>query len=550
MSPRRKQGSRYLVASIVLSFLFIIPKGALSALGSNEINQLLLCYKSHLKTLNGRSKYELAFHGLPENQVYKMFIDKNRLIAPDEDEENVPPHLLFDVKEPGYFKAMTDAFDFMSTQIGSKNDLDLIIQLHDYAVNHVKSKDETMKKGLESDWQYPAPPNSENSKGFEELAVTQVLLIKELIVKNLRPEFPNACSPDAFAISLLNPFYLAEYQEHNKKIVSNSTGIIKKTQKSIRPYLDHYQSQILKTKTLYGKLMAMSELLRTLEVYHIFPDGNQRTYAFLMLNKLLIENNIPPAILDEPDMFDGHYSVQELSERLLSGIKNYLNETEIAQKAFIKSSCERFKLEQNEPHYLNKSGQDYYPYFKVAEKEEKIEDRLKLALRSQVEKYIKKGKLKETLNNPDKNYGLNFLSQAILYHDRELIKKIIDNDISPLSDSDYGTPLTVALHVGDKELIRELLRANKERDVGLERLRTAIAVIIQKPELNEFLGSLLDLLKKGELSHHKEITQGYFADAVAQSNSEAIQLLLDFGAKPDKSQVRPVKLLLKEAQSH
>lgn len=64
------------------------------------------------------------------------------------------------------------------------------------------------------------------------------------------------------------------------------------------------------------------------EIFHIFPDGNQRTVAFLLLNKLLIDNNFPAAYLDWPYAFDGYLSSKELVMEIKYGMINFLRSIE------------------------------------------------------------------------------------------------------------------------------------------------------------------------------------------------------------------------------
>jgi prophage maintenance system killer protein len=65
-------------------------------------------------------------------------------------------------------------------------------------------------------------------------------------------------------------------------------------------------------------LDAIVRCCQDLDQVHLFVDGNIRTIAFLVMNKLLLENGLQPAILDEPNIFDCK-SVAELKAAVREG---------------------------------------------------------------------------------------------------------------------------------------------------------------------------------------------------------------------------------------
>src|SRR4051794_23415945 len=89
----------------------VFSQQAHSTLTKSEIERLLVCYKDLMKsTTTGKEKYKIAMNGLSDDKLFKLFIDSKRLESPSSDEQKVPPHLMFDVKEPGYYQSMTNAF--------------------------------------------------------------------------------------------------------------------------------------------------------------------------------------------------------------------------------------------------------------------------------------------------------------------------------------------------------------------------------------------------------------------------------------------------------
>jgi hypothetical protein len=66
-------------------------------------------------------------------------------------------------------------------------------------------------------------------------------------------------------------------------------------------------------------LAAVVRLCRTLELLHLFPDGNGRTIYGLLLQKLLIERGRGPIVLETPCTFDGYYSTPEMAAIVARG---------------------------------------------------------------------------------------------------------------------------------------------------------------------------------------------------------------------------------------
>lgn len=72
------------------------------------------------------------------------------------------------------------------------------------------------------------------------------------------------------------------------------------------------------------KLLAIVRFIRKISITHPFADCNQRLFVFLILNKLLLENNFLPTIVEQPLMFDGYLSASELVIEVKKGFDNFL----------------------------------------------------------------------------------------------------------------------------------------------------------------------------------------------------------------------------------
>lgn len=78
-----------------------------------------------------------------------------------------------------------------------------------------------------------------------------------------------------------------------------------------------------------AQLRAIVRLVRALHVYHFFRDGNGRLNTMVVLNKLLLENGFPPAIVSDPAIFGGGRSVAQLVDDVHNGMKIVLREMEV-----------------------------------------------------------------------------------------------------------------------------------------------------------------------------------------------------------------------------
>jgi hypothetical protein len=75
-----------------------------------------------------------------------------------------------------------------------------------------------------------------------------------------------------------------------------------------------------------GKLRRIAETCRTLEQAHLFNDGNARTVGFLLLNRLLLNAGMTPALMANPNEFDG-FSLSELVQSIRQGQEKFAQYT-------------------------------------------------------------------------------------------------------------------------------------------------------------------------------------------------------------------------------
>ena len=176
--PREEKEAnlRYCLYLSILASIFIVVfisgTNARANLDESTLKRLICCYKSELaKKDTGEKKYELGLQHFSSNEKYKLFIDQLRLANPKPEERNSPPHLLFDVREPGYYDSMISAFELMSHSLGKPITLELLILFHDQAVSKIPN----MKKGTAQDWKLHLDPKRVELEALEELLNSGVL---------------------------------------------------------------------------------------------------------------------------------------------------------------------------------------------------------------------------------------------------------------------------------------------------------------------------------------------------------------------------------------
>jgi len=85
--------------------------------------------------------------------------------------------------------------------------------------------------------------------------------------------------------------------------------------------VSEYNTEIKQASTEQEILIAISRVVRNLEMLHPFPDGNGRTFICVLMNHLLLYNGFLAAILYDPNI-DIELSVEEFVEEIKVGISN------------------------------------------------------------------------------------------------------------------------------------------------------------------------------------------------------------------------------------
>ncbi|MFO1057244.1 MAG: hypothetical protein U1E53_09780 [Dongiaceae bacterium] len=86
----------------------------------------------------------------------------------------------------------------------------------------------------------------------------------------------------------------------------------------VNDIFNSYRAELARAGSEDDRLRAIARCCQALDQSHVFEDGNIRTVSFLVMNRLLIDNGLSPAILREPNMFDG-YALDELVAEMREG---------------------------------------------------------------------------------------------------------------------------------------------------------------------------------------------------------------------------------------
>lgn len=278
----------------------------------------------------------------PATTLWEMLLDKNH-------QQKGPT--CFEESEPGYLKSMFHALDYLFSTLGTPVTPDYILALHTHAIDNTllrqtySTENETIFHSIEP-----------FTKGFRKNTGTEFGLITSGEEQN--------CSEAGF-VELLEKlekgdiyFYIdvrTSTGEHLKILSSTSHNIPvdKSAKKALFETLRSNESQLLfsiratdsttikaRITTILDqyyrdlglalddstRIRAIAVCIHELEITHSFYDGNGRSNMLMLLNKLLLENNLSPAILRYADRFDA-FSADELCDDIKNGQEIFKDNT-------------------------------------------------------------------------------------------------------------------------------------------------------------------------------------------------------------------------------
>lgn len=354
---------------------------------------------SQAKESASQLKYDESLRDFPEKERWRFFIDFLSFIRT----EHKKPDMMFDDGEPGYNKAMIEGFRYVRNNLDKRMNAKAFEKLHDTCVSGVisKERDSQFTQGFQPGCKIPCKSLIERkdliNKGKKALKNrdTSLEALKALIneinadflIKNnpaftildelqnnpelLRQDLQQKINflqimlveiryewqkgllaldmsvehgPAVFFAVKTGQIYCAIYQEIIGDKIHEIAGNYSIGQEyRVDEIFDKYYEEIKKAngnKKL--ELIAIARICRALEMFHAFLDGNQRTIAFALLTKLLVENDFPPSILWYPAMFDGDFTLDALVDQIIIGMGIYFG------------LCKSFS--RNEPITLREGG--------------------------------------------------------------------------------------------------------------------------------------------------------------------------------------------------
>lgn len=270
--------------------------------------------------------YDSAFLNFPKDQLWRLFIDlayqkENDPYIFDKD-RTVYSHII--KGERGYHNSMRNGFDYIRETIGQKLTLELFKEIHSrctHQVQHTDGGQFSDKFSFEIDdclMVYPFSLSFHPSDYDLTLDALEECEAKKLICWS--ENFPVSDWHTLDKAHTIFQDFLSIHVDPPSSIRSNAYYHDKPADK-IKNLIDLYYTAIEQANSDDNKLEAIANLCRALEIYHVFTDGNQRTIAFALLTKLLIENGFKPSIIERPDMFDGYYTTKKMVEAIKTGME-------------------------------------------------------------------------------------------------------------------------------------------------------------------------------------------------------------------------------------
>jgi hypothetical protein len=242
-----------------------------------------------------------ALGGFPSTEAWRLLMDgKHQATRGKFGFEN----------EKGYMAAMMRSFRAMLGNLGQKLTAESYEELHDLAAGNVLTrKGERMETGFRNSRLFRegfgVDEDTWSMAGYEELE-------QKYEDRDSNPVGANLVLPPA---EMVGPGV-------ERKIMQIKPMLRSQCIRFANVVINLFYEQIEKAESEDEKLEAIARCAQDLDQLHLFADANIRTIAFLVVNKLLLENGLDPVILDEPNVFDCK-SIGELKSALRKGQQTF-----------------------------------------------------------------------------------------------------------------------------------------------------------------------------------------------------------------------------------
>ena len=310
---------------------------------------------------------------LPREQWWKLYIDV--LMHKEAQKLSDPGHYFDQDESPGYQQSMTDLFKqvLVPAQNGSRESMNYedYTKIHDIATEHIPDNRKSIARtpiGFSIGYRYNRQYNRldryynvEEEMRYSLANVGDKEMYERIAAfQELREEHVNGLSilqdwrstkydittrtqelaqypPDAIAVSWVN--HTCEVNQNICFIGDGGIEIMTAYEKKDGPrhvnaiLQRYYQGRARPNQTEYQRLTEIARTVRALHVMHPKGDANGRTHIFGLMNKWLIEEGFPPAILPNgPGVFGGLKTLEGLVEDMLEGMHAFVNAVEESRK--------------------------------------------------------------------------------------------------------------------------------------------------------------------------------------------------------------------------
>lgn len=231
--------------------------------------------------------------------------------------------------EPGYHDSMQGAFTAMLQTLHAPLSLPLIVKLHDLTISGVtftSGSTAVERMGIRTRHVIFRLDTESTLAGIEDILVNykELATIKHNVTRvsmaNISPtEVYQLIHTKKEVFVRADPITIQTqpFSKEKGQLLKNS--VTQKLSKLISAY--HHEMSLAKTEK--EKILAILRFAHTADLLHPFIDANIRTFVFIIVNKLLLEQGQVLPIFYDPNEFDC-LSTDELYERFLSAQRQWL----------------------------------------------------------------------------------------------------------------------------------------------------------------------------------------------------------------------------------
>ncbi len=264
--------------------------------------------------------------GFPPSENWRLFIDGYR---------QAEGKWAFDSgagAEKGFYSAMQGSWDRMMDTLGEPLSTKEVLKIHDYCVGRGEGQQEVEGVVIDSDYR-----RSKADFGLASINQEPDLgnVTKEGAKEFIQALMSDSPPPVAMAYSDPEKGLIDFVPDKNRSLDENADDFMQALESSVgagarliangdakeytKAYIKEYNKEIKHAQTDDEKMLAIAKCVASIERLHPFHDGNCRTMVILT-NKLLLQNNLSPTILKNPNQID-MFSTGELVDEIKKGQK-------------------------------------------------------------------------------------------------------------------------------------------------------------------------------------------------------------------------------------